>query len=88
MALFFLFVKEVRTQLLDIEEKTHANVKTMDINEEMRIKKRQCHYTSPLSRYHLLSSLYSLILSRTFRKVSVSSAARTDKANNAENNCI
>ncbi len=33
MALFFLFVKEVRTQLLDIEEKTHANVKTMDINE-------------------------------------------------------
>lgn len=60
MALFFLFAKEVRTQLLDIEEKAHANVKAMDINEEMRIKKRQCHYTSPLSRYHLLLLLLLL----------------------------
>ncbi|AXY10269.1 hypothetical protein CUC43_27580 [Bacillus thuringiensis LM1212] len=62
MALFFLFAKEVRTQLLDIEEKTHANVKTMDINEEMRIKKRQCHYTSPLSRYHLLLSPIIIVI--------------------------
>ncbi|WP_161486790.1 hypothetical protein [Bacillus gaemokensis] len=27
--------KEVRTQLLNIEEKASADVKTMDINEEM-----------------------------------------------------
>ncbi|MCQ6567102.1 hypothetical protein ACQVPJ_22940 [Bacillus mycoides] len=62
MALFFLFAKEVRTQLLDIEEKAHANVKAMDINEEMRIKKRQCHYTSPLSRYHLLLLLPIIVI--------------------------
>lgn len=63
MALFFLFAKEVRTQLLDIEEKTHANVKTMDINEEMRIKKgnaithRPSHAITYYHRYTLLSYL-------------------------------
>ncbi|MDM5236576.1 hypothetical protein CN491_15715 [Bacillus cereus] len=62
MALFFLFAKEVRTQPLNIEEKASADVKTMDINEEMRIKKRQCRYTSPLSRYHLLLSPIIIVI--------------------------
>nr|WP_257127364.1 hypothetical protein [Bacillus cereus] len=54
--------KEVRSQLLNIEEKASTAVKVIDINDEMRIKKRQCRYTSPLSRYRLLLSAIIIVI--------------------------
>jgi|GEM_PF-3807781 len=54
---------QVNQHTFTIEEKASADVKTMDINEEMRIKKRQCRYTSPLSRYRLLLSAIIVVIS-------------------------
>ncbi|MGG0236900.1 hypothetical protein [Bacillus rhizoplanae] len=73
----------MRTQPLNIEEKASADVKTMDINEEMRIKRGNAVTHRPS---HPLLSLYSFILSRQRNAVSISCAAMTDKANSTENN--
>ncbi|MGH0683004.1 hypothetical protein [Bacillus mycoides] len=82
----------MHTQPLNIEEKASADVKTMDINEEMRIKRGNAVTHRPSHAiayyYYLLLSLYSLILSRQRNAVSVSCAAMTDKANSAENNSM